>query len=58
MINETSRFLSWALSEDRELPRIPTVPVDKGGYERLMKLPGAKRITTKWWKRAIDRISG
>ncbi len=56
MIDETSRFLSWALSEDRKLPRIPTALVDEGGFDRLMKLPGAKKISAKWWIRAIDRI--
>ena len=56
IIDETNRFLSWALSEDRKLPRIPTTLVESGGFDKLMKTPGAKKIAARWWVRAIDRI--
>ena len=56
LIDETSRFLSWALSEDRQLPRIPTTSVTGGGFDQLMKMPGAKKIAAKWWIAAIERI--
>ena len=56
LIDETSRFLSWALSEDRDLPRIPTAKVGSGGFDELMKMPGARKIAAKWWIAAIDRI--
>jgi len=54
MIDETSRWLSWALSEGRDLPRIPTRMVDHGGFASMLKLPGAKKLAARWWARVLD----
>ena len=56
MIDETSRWLSWALSQGRDLPRIPTRMVDHGGFSKLLKMPGAKALAARWWKRVLDLL--
>ncbi len=56
MIDETSRWLSWALSEGRDLPRIPTRMSDHGGFSSLMKMAGAKKLVARWWARVIDKL--
>jgi hypothetical protein len=56
MIQETSAFLSWALAEDRELPRIPRKRVDEGGFNELLAVPGARVLVNRWWNGVLDRI--
>ncbi len=56
MIDETSRWLSWALSEGRNVPRIPTRLVDHGGFSKMMKMPGAKRLVARWWGRVLEML--
>ncbi len=56
MIDETSRWLSWALSQGRDLPRIPTRMVDHGGFTEILKKPGAKQLAARWWKRVLDLL--
>lgn len=56
MIDETSRWLSWALSQGRDLPRIPTRMVDHGGFSKMLKQPGAKALVARWWKRVLDML--
>jgi hypothetical protein len=60
MIAETSAFLTWALSQDIDLPRIPRRRVSIGGFSVYMDVPGAKAAMHHWWARtldAIDRVS-
>ena len=55
MIAETSAFLTWALTADRGLPRIPTRRVDRGGFGRRS---GTDRSWTgQWWSTAFERIT-
>ena len=54
MIDETNRFLSWALSAERNLPRIPRRRVDDGGFRDMMRMPGVKKLVGKWWARTLD----
>ena len=56
-IAETNAFLSWALSTDRPLPRIPKRPVAKGGFAEMMRRPLAGKIVAHWWNQALERIS-
>lgn len=53
MVDETSEFLTWALSEDRRLPRIPRKRVDQGGFRELLAVPGAKKLVHRWWNRIL-----
>lgn len=56
-IAETSAFLTWALSEDRRLPRIPRRRVDQGGFGEMMRRPLAGKIVAHWWSEALRRIA-
>ena len=57
MIDETSEFLTWALENRVKLPRIPSRAVERGGFERLRKVPGARAAMSHWWSRALDRMA-
>ena len=57
MIDQTGAFLTWALENDVQLPRIPQRPVAEGGYDRIMEHPGARAATTHWWLRAIQTVA-
>jgi hypothetical protein len=54
MIAETSAYLSWALAEDRGLPRIPRWRVDGGGLAALLEHPGARVLVRGWWGRVLS----
>jgi len=54
MIAETSAFLTWALENNIEVPRIPRRRVDEGGFTRILKHPGAKTAVNWWWSRTLD----
>lgn len=56
MIQDTNRFLTWALQQEREMPRIPIRRVEKGGFDRLMSIPGASKLAGRWWGRTLDLI--
>jgi len=60
MIAETSAFLTWALANDIDLPRIPRRKVSVGGFSVYMDVPGAKAAMHHWWDRTlslVDRLS-
>jgi len=54
MIEETSAFLSWALRERRDLPRIPRRRVDEGGFTAMLRNPGARAAVRHWWRRVLS----
>jgi hypothetical protein len=56
MIEETNRFLTWALSEDRRLPRIPTRAMSKGGFRHIMDLDSGKTLVYKWWHKTLELV--
>ena len=61
MIRETNAFLSWALREDRGLPRIPRRRADGagGGFGRaLMHRPQARAVARHFWVRTLARLGG
>ena len=55
-IAETNAFLSWALSTDQPLPRIPRRRVDRGGFSDLLKRPGSEKVIAYWWTKTLDRV--
>ncbi len=56
MIAETSTFLTWALAEERSLPRIPCRAVDLGGFTELVRRPLGRLVASHWWHRALERV--
>jgi hypothetical protein len=56
MIAETNAFLTWALAEERFLPRIPCRAVDLGGFTEWVRRPLGKLVASYWWHRALERI--
>ncbi|MHB1155372.1 MAG: hypothetical protein ACYC26_00895 [Phycisphaerales bacterium] len=56
MIAETSVFLTWALTSEVSLPRIPRRSMDEGGFTGLLCLPGARAAVCRWWMLALKRI--
>jgi hypothetical protein len=56
MIDETSTFLTWALTEERDLPRIPHRRVDAGGFTEILLRPGGRALATRWWSRALETL--
>ena len=54
MIRETNAFLSWSLSKDRGLPRIPRRRVDMGGFGTILRHPGARALIRRWWLRILS----
>lgn len=56
MIDETSAFLTWALRNNIEFPRVPTRPVDEGGFSQLLRRPGARAAVNRWWMRTLDLV--
>lgn len=55
-IAETSAFLSWAMHNGEDLPRIPRRRADKGGFSEMLKRPGAPAILSYWWSKALERV--
>ena len=53
MITETSAFLTWALQDDRGMPRIPSKRLDRGGFSGLLSHPGARAAVRHWWGRVL-----
>jgi len=56
MIHETSAFLSWALAQGSDMPRIPRRRVSEGGFSGLMRMPGARAAVAAFWERTFDRL--
>ena len=54
MIEQTSAFLTWALSTDADVPRIPTRRMDKGGFTEMLRHRGARAAAERWWTRVLD----
>lgn len=54
MIDETGAFLSWALSTDADLPRIPMRRVEDGGFEFVSHHRGARALAERWWHRILE----
>lgn len=49
-------WLNWALTQDRDLPRIPRRRVSEGGFSHLMSCEEGRRLALGWWEWAFDRV--
>jgi len=56
MIAETSAFLTWALANDVQLPRIPRRRVSIGGFSVYADAPGAREAMHHWWGRTLSLV--
>ncbi len=56
MIAEHNAFLSWAMSEDADIPRIPSRRADRGGFAEMLKAPGARAAIEHWWRRVLTTL--
>jgi hypothetical protein len=56
MIAETGAFLTWALRERPDLPRIPRRRVEEGGFTTLLRMPGARAAVGRWWDSVLERV--
>jgi hypothetical protein len=50
-----SRWLSRAIDTPLALPRIPTIAVDRGGFEPITDTAGGRAWADAWWGRTLDR---
>ena len=57
MIRETNSFLTWALVQEYDLPRIPRRLSSQGGLDPWLSRPGARRMDGQWWNLALALIS-
>jgi len=51
-----SQWLTRALEQGLDRPRIPVRRVDEGGFDPLISRPGGKERAEAWWKAALDRV--
>ena len=56
MIAETGVFLTWALREGRGVPSIPRRRMEDGGFDTLLRMPGARAALGRWWDSALDQV--
>ncbi len=56
MIRQTNAFLTWAMAEPRDLPRIPRRKVSQGGFNLMLRQPGARAAIDRWWRRVLELI--
>ena len=50
------RFLTRALSEPGEFPRIPVRRVADGGFDTLRRRPRGLTRAEQWWSAALARV--
>ncbi len=53
-IAQTSAFLTWALAEERNLPKIPRREVSDGGFAKLLDRPMARTVVRHWWGQTLE----
>jgi len=56
-IDDTNRFLTWALAEDRGIRRIPCRRVDQGGFRGWMRHRGTRALVRRFWDDVLERAS-
>ncbi|MDX1564692.1 MAG: hypothetical protein R3236_04755 [Phycisphaeraceae bacterium] len=56
MIAETSAWLTWAMRNQKAMPRIPTRPVSRGGFSKMLKNSGARAAVDHWWSKTIHML--
>ena len=53
---EHSMWLTKAMLSGREYPKIPTRPVERGGYDAMRTRPGGQNRAAQWWTGALSRV--
>lgn len=56
MLDETSAWLSWAIRNRVEVPRIPRRRVDLGGFTKIINNPGARAAAKQFWVRTFAAL--
>lgn len=51
-----SAWLTRALRSRRPFPRIPTKPVEHGGFAELMATPEGPSVARGWWETALGSL--
>ena len=51
-----SAWLSAALASGRSYPRIPSRPVERGGFDALRHRPTGPERAERWWSLALERV--
>jgi len=55
MIEDTNAFIKWALENPDQVPQIPRRRADVGGYESMLKQPGARAAVNYWWYKMLRK---
>jgi len=56
MIDETGAWLTWALDNDLDVPRIPRRRVSDGGFKQMLEHPAARAAVRHWWMRTLGIV--
>jgi hypothetical protein len=51
-----SQWLTKALEQGLDRPRIPVKRVDEGGFDALLARPCGPERAESWWRAALDRV--
>lgn len=51
-----SRWLTRAMRAGFHAPRIPTRPVEEGGFEPVMTTPEGREWAAAWWEQALATL--
>jgi len=51
-----SRWLTKAVTSNREYPRIPIRQVSQGGFSDLASTPEGRILCDGWWYLALDQV--
>ena len=51
-----SAFLTRALGESRDYPRIPRRREDEGGFDALRARANGAELAARWWAYALQRV--
>jgi len=54
-IDDTNRFLNWALAQERGIRRIPCRRVDRGGFTGWMANRGTRALVQRFWDDVLER---
>jgi hypothetical protein len=54
MTDQTSAFLTEALTTNANLPRIPIRPASQGGFSHLLSTESGQKLILNWWIQALD----
>jgi len=53
---EHGAFLTRAVRQPRDFPRIPRRGVDQGGFDPLLRRANGATLAARWWTLALQRV--